>query len=258
MADLREQFLERLTRELFLRRGDGFVLKGGAALQALFGDLRLTKDVDLDFTNPRRTAQSLHKTVARAIDAALGGLPAREIQVSRPGKGEASPRWKVNFRDPDNRPVHVEIEVSRDASRVPPGRVVQQRVRPRTLAGVPAYWVDLYEGAALMATKIAALLARSVPRDVYDLDLLIGSVDPPGPDQIAWALNHAGVDDAPVDVLWANLDGLTWERFETELRDALPDSVVERIDTEEWEGMKLRVGEYVESLLPAGSDEETP
>lgn len=51
MASLREQFIERLVREFFLKRGSGFVLKGGGAIQALYGAQRLTKDVDLDFTN---------------------------------------------------------------------------------------------------------------------------------------------------------------------------------------------------------------
>ena len=52
MANLREQFIERLVREFFLKRGSGFVLKGGGAIQALYGAQRLTKDVDLDFTIP--------------------------------------------------------------------------------------------------------------------------------------------------------------------------------------------------------------
>ena len=67
MSTVREQFMERVIREIFLRTGSGFVLKGGAALRALYGENRLTKDIDLDFTNPKRTAESLHNTILRSI-----------------------------------------------------------------------------------------------------------------------------------------------------------------------------------------------
>ncbi|HEX7060690.1 MAG TPA: nucleotidyl transferase AbiEii/AbiGii toxin family protein [Woeseiaceae bacterium] len=91
MASLREQYIERLIREIFLRKGSGFVLKGGGAMRALLGEQRLTKDVDLDFTNPKRSAESLHNTLRRAIAAAARGLPLSDLRVASPGKEEMSP-----------------------------------------------------------------------------------------------------------------------------------------------------------------------
>lgn len=257
MDDLREQFLERLTAALFRRRGEGFVLKGGGAMRARFGRERLTKDLDLDFTNPKRSADSLHKTVRHAIDHAGRGLPIADLRVHEPGKAEASPRWKVNFRDDAGHPVHVEIEVSRDASRAAPGRVVQHRFQPLARRGGTRFWVDVYDDATLATTKLAALLGRAAPRDVYDLDLLMDAGEAPSAEQVAWAVRRAGIDDGPpVDVLWAQLDGLGWTRYRDELRDALPAEVAERIDADEWEAMKLRVGEYAQALLggAAGDD----
>jgi predicted nucleotidyltransferase component of viral defense system len=250
MNDLREQFIERLTRELFGRRGSGFVLKGGGAMRALFGSQRLTRDVDLDFVNPKRTADSLHRMVTGAIQRAARGLAAlQDLQVSEPGKREASPRWKVNFRDARGRRYHVEVEVSRDASRAPPGAVVQQAYTPEAVKGIPRFWVDIYAGPVLIATKLAALLGREVPRDVYDLDLLIEQVDAPDDKLVSWAVTRAGVSGDPVAVLWDRLEALNWERFQSELLDALPEPVAERVDATEWTAMKLRVGEYVEALL---------
>lgn len=250
MSNLREQFIERLTRELFGRRGSGFVLKGGGAMRALFGSQRLTKDVDLDFVNPKRTADSLHRTIQRAIEAAARGLPTlRDTQVSVPGKAESSPRWKVNLTDDQGRRYHVEIEVSRDPVRAPPGQVVQQAYVPEAAKGIPRFWVDIYAGPVLIATKLAALLGREVPRDVYDLDILLHAAQAPDVALVGWAVQRAGISGDPVEVLWARLDGLSWERFRTELGDALPDAVAERIDEAEWTAMKLRVGEYAESLL---------
>jgi predicted nucleotidyltransferase component of viral defense system len=250
MENAREQFIERLTRELFLKRGSGFVLKGRGAMRTLFGNQRLTKDVDLDFTNPKRSAESLHNIVRRAIAAAARGLPIHNLRISEPGKSGLSPRWKVNFTDQEDRTRHVEIEVSRDPRRAAPGSVTQRPYQPQTAKGIARFWVDIYDEPTLTATKIAALLGREAPRDVYDLDLLKSTSDPPGSEIIAWAIKRTDTTGRrPAEIAWTHLDALSWERFQTELADALPPEVAERIDEAEWVAMKLRVGEYVEGLL---------
>jgi predicted nucleotidyltransferase component of viral defense system len=250
MASLREQFLERLVREFFLKKGSGFVLKGGAAVRTLFGEQRLTKDVDLDFTNPRRTAQSLHHTVDRAITAAARGLPIQDLRVSSPRKGELSPRWKINFGDPAGQSFHVEVEVSRDPERAPPGAVVQKRFLPAAAVGIGPFWVDIYDEPALITAKLAALLGREVPRDVYDLDLLTSRSPRPRPEQVQWAIARAGLSAVEsLRVLRARLDALSWDRFVSDLRDSLPEHVATRIDEAEWQAMKNRVGGYAEGLL---------
>lgn len=246
----RERFLERLTRELFQKKGEGLVLKGGAALRALFGEQRLTKDIDLDFANPKRTAASLHHSVAHAIQAAARGVSLRDLRVSEPGKSELSPRWKINFTDAAGEPVHVEIEVSRDARHAVPAAVRQVPYVPSAAKGVARFFVDVYDQPALIATKIAALLGREAPRDVYDLDLLMGGSRPPSMELLAWAVKRAGVGAAePAEVLHAHLAALTWPRFQAELLDALPTEIAPRMSAAEWTAMKQRVGVYVERLL---------
>ncbi len=251
MNNLREQFLERLTRALFHKKGEGFVLKGGGALRALFGAERLTQDIDLDFTNPRRSADSLHHTVRHAIDSAARGLPLRGLAVSEPGKAESSPKWKINFTDAAGHRYHVELEVSRDAHRVPPGSVVQQPFVPQAAVGIPRFWVDIYDLPTLIATKISALLGRETARDVYDLDLLMATRKTPSVEQVRWAIEraHLQAQDA-LAVLRAHLEGLDWRRYQTELRDSLPEETAARIDEQEWNALRRRVGEYVSGLLP--------
>ncbi len=250
MDDLREQFIERLTREIFAKRGEGFVLKGGGAMRALFGNQRLTKDVDLDFTNPRRTADSLHKTVRHAIETAARGLPVRELTISEPGKRETTPKWKVNFTGPEGRSWHVEVEVSRNPERAVPGIVEQAPYVPAAAKGIARFWVDIYSRPALIATKLAALLGREAARDVYDLDLLKDTGAAPDAETLAWAVHRSRIEgEDPVEVLWAHLDALDWDRFANELSDALPTEAAARVDSTEWTAMKLRVGEYAERLL---------
>ena len=252
MAALREQFLERFTRALFRTPHSGFVLKGGTALRALFGPERLTQDVDLDFTGAKRSADALHANVSHAIDSAARGLPITGLAVHAPGKGERSPRWKLNFQGPDGVRHHVEIEVSRDPARAPPGAVAQRPFVPVAAPGIARFWVDVYDEPTLAATKLAALLGRETPRDVYDLDLLKDKAPTVSPALVRWAIGRAGLEDAgPVTVLWAHLDALSHARFQSELEGALDPALAERIDETEWTAMKLRVGEYVESLLKA-------
>lgn len=238
-------------RELF-RQESGFVLKGGGAMRALYGEQRLTKDVDVDFSNPKRTADSLHKTINGAIKAAARGLPFNDLRIHAPGKSEKSPRWKVNFRDPNGRAVHIEVEVSREPERAPPGGIVQVAFIPRAAKGIPRFHVSVYDPPTLIATKIAALLGREVPRDVYDLDLLQAQHAAPSQEQIVWAIERTRREPAAArEVLWQHLDALDWNRFETELSGSLPEEVAARIDESEWTAMKLRVGEYVEAQLTA-------
>ncbi len=250
MANLQQQFIERLTREIFRKKNDGFVLKGGGAMRALYGAHRLTKDIDLDFTNPKRTAESLHATIQRAIDHAARGLQLADIKISHPGRAEKTPRWKVNLQDRDGAIAHVEIEVSREQRRAPPGTVVQRPYVPQASRTIGRFWVDTYDEQTLIATKLAALLGREVPRDVYDLDLLKDAAEPPNAELVDWAIGRANLHGAdPVTVLRAHLDVLTWARFRDELLDALPGEARDRMSEAEWQSMKSRVGAYAQKLL---------
>lgn len=252
MAALREQFLERFARALFQKRGSGFVLKGGGALRALFGPERLTQDLDLDFIGAKRSADSLHTSVRHAIEAAARGLALTDLTVSEPGKAEQSPRWKLNFSDAAGVRQHLEIEVSRDPRRAPPGVVVQKPFEPRAATGIARFWVDVYDEPTLAATKLAALLGREVPRDVYDLDLLRGVAPVIAPALVAWAAARGHLDGRdPVEVLWEHLDALGYDRYRAELEGSLSPEAAARVDETEWTALKLRVGDYLERQLRA-------
>jgi predicted nucleotidyltransferase component of viral defense system len=250
MAEPRQQFLERFARALFHTPHSGFVLKGGTALRALFGPERLTKDIDLDFTGTKRSADSLFTSIHRAIESAARGLGLKDLTVSEPGKAEMSPRFKVNFTTADGKGHHVEIEVSRDPKRAPPGKVVQKAFVPDASPGIARFWVDMYDEPTLAATKLSALLGRETPRDVYDFDLLkdrAGTMDAP---LVAWAIARAELKgEDPVRVLWAHLDALSFGRCEAELIPSLTSETARRLDETEWTAMKLRVGEYAERAL---------
>ena len=128
--------------------------------------------------------------------------------------------------------------------------IFQKPFTPEAAKGIARFWVDVYDEPALIATKLAALLGREVPRDAYDMDLLMAAGRDPSVEQIRWALTRAGVNrEDALHVLKVRLDGLTWERFLTELAGALPEPIRERIDAAEWEALKERVHTYALKLL---------
>ena len=252
MADIKQQFFERFLRELFQRRGEGFVLKGGAAMQALFEPHRLTKDIDLDFANPKRSADSLHNSIARALQVAARVTRVNDYSVKTPGRAEQSPRWKINFTDRLGQRHHLEVEVSRAQERATPSAPIQVRYAPRAAVGMAPFWVDLYDKPALIASKLTALLGRKVPapRDIYDLEKLCADAGPVDDELIQWALHRAGVGDVdPLVLLRDRLNELGWAAFQSQLLDALPSDEAERMNEAEWQAMKDRVSAYLEGLL---------
>jgi len=239
--DTLERTQARFLKELFYGGKGGFVLKGGMAMMALFGPARLTRDVDLDFPELRkRTADSLHNQVMRALKAALRGSGVQDGRIS-----EVSPKWKVSGRTAHGEPFHMKVEVSRRTP--PPGKVRQATVSGVSAFGLGAYYVDLYDEETLVAMKLAALLGRTAARDVTDLDLLLPKHRPGGA-LIEWALAHARVD--PSDASRAvedKLASMSYGFFRTEmLADA---ELLGRIDEAEWDAMRARVRRELGRLL---------
>jgi hypothetical protein len=236
----------RFLKELFYGNKGGFVLKGGMAMVALFGPARLTRDVDLDFPELRkRTADSLHNQVMRALRAALRGSGVEGAKISEPGKAELSPKWKVSGRTAQGEPFHMKVEVSRRPP--PPGTVRQATMSGVSAFGLGTYYVDLYDERTLAAMKLAALLGRTAARDVTDLDLLLPQHRPSGP-LIEWALALARVE--PTDASRAveeRLAAMSYEFFRTEM---LADGQLrERIDEAGWDAMRSRVRRALGDLL---------
>ena len=168
MSDLLQRVQARFLKELFHASKGGFVLKGGMAISALFGPSRLTRDVDLDFpSEAKRTADSLHNQVKRALNQALRGTGVLEVRISEPGKAELSPKWKVSGRAPTGEPFHMKVEVSRRPP--PPGQVRQAVISGVASFGLGTYYVDLYDErtlVAMMKERVSKALADVLDRHV--------------------------------------------------------------------------------------------
>jgi predicted nucleotidyltransferase component of viral defense system len=246
VSDLLQRAQARFLKELFHTSRGGFVLKGGMALSTLFGPSRLTRDVDLDLPPlEKRTADSLHNQVMRALKQALRDTGLIDTRISEPGKAEISPKWKVSGAGPNGEPFQMKVEVSRRPA--PPGRVRQATVSGVSAYGLGTYFVDLYDERTLVAMKLAALLGRTAVRDVCDLDLLLPTYIPGGK-LIDWALQHAGVSPfAASNAVKEKLASMHWSLFETQM---LADSaLMSRMDAASWQQMRVRVGKSLISIL---------
>lgn len=250
--DLLRKFQARFLRELFRAPRSGFVLKGGLALNALYGSSRLTMDIDLDFPpQGERTAQSLHGQIMRAIRAALTGLGIREARISEPGKAEVSPKWKVSGTTPDGGPFNAQVEVSRRPP-VPVGATRQHAIRNELAPGLPVFYVDLYDEATLAAMKLAALISpnRHAARDIYDLDLLFANGNRPDRDSFRKLMKSRAILGASIaDEAERKIDAFTWRDFVSQVQPALNAAEAERINPDEWTAMKGRVAAMVHEWL---------
>jgi hypothetical protein len=243
-SELLRRFQARFLRELFRSPKSGFVLKGGLALNALYGSSRLTMEIDLDFPpHGKRTADSLHSQIERAIHGALTGMQVGQIRLSAPGKAEVSPQWKVSGIAPDGSPFHVKVEVSRRPP-VPAGPTKQHALRSELAPGLPVFYVDVYDESTLAAMKLAALLApnRLAPRDVYDLDLLIADGHHPSTAALRDLLIVLRIaESGAADLLESKFDGMGWDEFSAQVLSALGQDEAARFSPDEWDAMKGRV-----------------
>ena len=258
--DLLRRFQARFLRELFRSPGSGFVLKGGLALNALYGSSRLTMDIDLDFPpHGERTADSLHAQLRRAIQTALSGIGIRDARTSEPRKIEISPKWKLSGTAPDGSPFNVRIEVSRRPP-IPAGPVRQHALRSQLMSGLPVFYVDVYDEPTLAAMKLAATLSptRHAPRDVYDLDLLIAHGHRPDMTNLRTLLAARRMPDTDLaEVLRAKLDALQWSDFESQVLPSMEPPEAGRLNAREWEAMKQRVGDAALQWLRALEESPT-
>lgn len=256
MSDLLQRVQARFLRELFRAGKSGFVLKGGMAVSTLFATSRLTRDVDLDFPAAKRTADSLHNQITRALQQALRGSGVVDVQISTPGKAELSPKWKVRGSGTSGEPFVMKVEVSRRPP--PPGHVRQAVISGAAAYGLGPFYVDLYDERTLVAMKLAALLDRTATRDVYDLDLLLPS-HIPGPTLIDWALEYAQVQPAEASQrVQQKLASLDWNLFRTQM--LIDPALLEHYDEARWLDTKNRVQRALIEMLDkhAHSSSEQP
>lgn len=244
----REILQAKLLSAMFRGHARQVILKGGLAMRQIYQSPRLTKDVDLSAA-PGISTAAVAKTIMTAIDSTLQSGFLEDFKVTAPKQTDVTQRWKVNGRISGGESVvQLTIEVSHRGA-PPEEHIATMTVVPMFDHQVSPAIVQVFTPIALAASKVAALVdpKRNAPRDVYDLDVLVSMrVEPPvkllagmGSESLGQSLNR----------LWEKLETLDWKLARSELRNFLPLPMMEMLDEEEWDAMRLRVGTEVERWL---------
>lgn len=237
------QFLALLARQGASR----FVLKGGMAMRALYASVRLTKDVDFDCENSV-SQSSMQAQMPKALTQAarLAGLSG--IEVTQTKKADRSNRWRIRGATADGTAVNWEVEVSRRG--LPPADFIETRAFEAPLDyRIPNFSVRVYDSAAMAGGKVNALLSdnRSVPRDVYDLSLLVRHGADPTPLWLRCVPRETL--EGKRDVVMAKIERIDFALANAELLPYLAPSIRDGFDAHRWDEIRLIVAEHVEKWI---------
>lgn len=157
------RLLEAIRAHPFL--GQRMALKGGTALNLFVLDLpRLSVDIDLNYIGAaaRETMLAERPRLEQALQQVTGRM---NLTIKRVPVEHAGGKWRLTYTAADGRPGSIEVDIN-FMLRTPLWPPV-----PRdslSIGGEKAENVLLLDEHELAAGKLAALLARSASRDVFD------------------------------------------------------------------------------------------
>uniref|UniRef100_UPI0033407022 nucleotidyl transferase AbiEii/AbiGii toxin family protein n=1 Tax=Castellaniella defragrans TaxID=75697 RepID=UPI0033407022 len=220
-----------LLRELAGQQGERLILKGGMAMRAVFGSLRLTKDIDFD-RDPSLSQDALKKGLLNNLlrAAAATGIRSPKAEITKDTR--TTVRARLQGMAGHGADVRFDVEVS--------GRhaLARENIRAEIVSPPPHYGmapfpVTTYTNEALAVMKIAAALSeqRHAPRDLYDLrDLIRAGVAPTA----LLAQQDAGLIQDFADRALEKLDMLSYALAQQELLPYLPQAERHALTEDAW------------------------
>ena len=162
--------LDALNSHPFLKTR--IALKGGTALNLFHFDVpRLSVDIDLNYVGAvDRDTMLLERP---KVDQAVQAVCSREgLAVRRVPSDHAGGKWRLTYVGTNGSPGNLELDIN-FMLRTPLWPCVVAECRPvGSFRAAPVPVLDLHE---LTAGKMAALLARSACRDVFDAHALLAT-----------------------------------------------------------------------------------
>ena len=233
-----------LLREIVGQYGAGrLFLKGGMAMRAVFGSLRLTKDIDFD-RDPSLSLSSAKDGLRHAIvrAAANAGIRQPEAQVTK--ASGTTVRVRLAGRSVSGIDLRFEVEVSGRGLPAPRYRRKEMVIPPASY-GIAPFVVESFTNDMLAAMKVAAAMSAALhaPRDIYDLhDLMLAGVDPSdvlssSPPAMLKEIRNDATD---------KLERVTYARAREELTPYLPSDVRDALKEDQWISYTIEVGAAIE------------
>jgi predicted nucleotidyltransferase component of viral defense system len=157
------RLLEAIRTHPFL--GSRMVLKGGTAINLFVLDLpRLSVDIDLNYVGPSDRAIMLAERprIEQALQQVAGRMG---LTVKRVPTEHAGGKWRLTYISALGRQGSIEVDVN-FMTRTPLWPVAPRDSHP--IGSDKATQVLIGEDHELAAGKLAALVARSASRDLFD------------------------------------------------------------------------------------------
>ncbi len=235
-------------RAIGLQFGSGrLILKGGMAMRASVGSMRLTKDMDFDRAGTL-SLSSLGTGLPRVLSVAAANAGVRLARTSVTKSTKTTVRARLEGLTIDGAELRFEIEVS--------GRetfgdecVKSEMVAPPSTYGIAPFNVMCYKNETLAYQKIGAAMSnsRDVPRDILDIhDLATLGADPVP--LMAARLRLEELNSMQGAVL-QKLGAIGHDRMREELAPYLPVSIRDELTEDRWIEMTLYVADAIETWI---------
>lgn len=239
---VRDTMQMRILSQMFAQNLEGLVLKGGMAMRVShYRHARATKDIDLD-ADCDISLSSLQNVVRKSISAASRDGLLQNVVVTEPKQTDTTARWKISGYDPRTRQeLHLTVEISR--------RQHVEATHTHDGWSEDGDRIVVYRDEVIAFQKIKALLCstREAPRDIADLYLLIQtSVASPVPHLSKW-IKEGNI--ANIEEMWRKIERMDQKMFRDEVLPSLPPTVDGQLMYQDWEYIRLTVGEHVEKWL---------
>jgi predicted nucleotidyltransferase component of viral defense system len=240
-----------LLRELSMQHGHRLILKGGMAMRAVFGSLRLTKDIDFD-RHAGISQPSLEGGLIRSLNKAARMSLLQEARAEITKSTATTVRARLVGLTVDGVAARFDVEVSGRGAAPVSFQRAEMIVPPREY-GMAPFQVCTYTNEVLAAMKIHAALSvqRNAPRDLYDLwDLVCSGVSPT---PLLARQPEAVLQDFAARCL-GKLEGLSYGLARDELLPYLPQHKRDALTEDVWLEQTLMVAAAIESWCQQAID----
>jgi predicted nucleotidyltransferase component of viral defense system len=243
-----------MLRELASAADGRLILKGGLAMRACIGSMRLTKDVDFDLGASISTAAA-SASVQRGLRAAAQAARILSPAIDVTKETDTTVRVRLSGHISAGVPIRFVVEVS-GRNTITPDMTKRETVSPPASYGIAPFVVSTYTHDMLAASKVLAAMSenRSVPRDIYDLNDLLGA-DP------ASLLRSMVGKEYLLEIKERALQKLGLIKFEqavNELMPYIPREERESLNQDVWQEITLRVADQIEAWAISAMQEAPP
>jgi len=236
----------RIVSAIFAKMAkDEIALKGGMAMRVHSGSMRNTRDVDFSAGPVHPSVGALKKRVRAAISTfKASSAEYANFTVTEPKMTDTTMRWKLAGKV-GGEEVHFKVEISR-RNELPKGHVERKIWQPDFADGMVA--LDIFDGSAMIASKMAALVSdqRNAPRDVFDIWIL-------GQMKFELTADLKGrllsVEPDLLRKAWEKIDAMEYAQAKAELLPYLNENMRTSLDEAMWDRIKLQASESIEAWL---------